>query len=275
MSDNKFDGHLFMPGVPGLEVTVGHPTVGRPTPLFGAEEAEPIFAPDPRMSQRHFVVYPKALATVVTEKERGAFAKKRRTMEEEAVQAHNQAVVVGRVSRSRDPRGAVRHREGKLVIPSFLGDVCDVAGGQAKFYVASSILREHFVEFSKATMSDIAPDMRPMATLVTIVDQPIHARPLNSDRPYEGPRELERYAENGFEVVAEFRQFVTLGMPHEEIAEFRIHSELGEYPLIVPRDVEMGMLIRMDGAVMADPDIKRNMTTEERASRLIAKLKGV
>lgn len=273
MSDEKYDGpvgYMVLPGTQGLETKAG-----RPMPVFGAEdtEGESLLMPDPKMTLGHFVVYPKSIALGVSQEEKIAFETKKRTAAEAATQAHNGARIVGKISRNREPQRAIEYREAKFIIPSFIGDTCDVASGQTKFYVAANEMRERFIQFSKDTMSWVDKDLRKMATLVTIVDAEIHARPFNAGRGYAPG--LDRFEERGFEVVAEFRQFVTLGMPRAEVAEFRIYSEQGEYPLHVPRDVEMGMLLRMDNVVMADPDIKHDMTSAERAARLIAKLKGV
>jgi hypothetical protein len=266
MADNDENvGYMVLPGVQGLEEE------GRPLPVFGTDEpeGESLIVPDAKMTLGHFVVYPKGVVLKATAKQDEEYQNRRRLGDAAAVHANNQAVVVGRVTKNREPKAPIQYREGKFIVPSDVGDDCDVASGQAKFYVASAQVRDLFVQFSRDTMSVIDKELRKMATLVTIVDSAIHARPINAERG-------ERFEERGFEVVAEFRQFVTLGMPQAEIREFKVYSEHGEYPVNVPRDVEMGMLIRMDGAVRFDPpDITRNMSRQERAARLLAKLKGV
>ena len=272
--DDKWEGgpvgYVVLPGAQGLETNVG-----RPLPVFGAEDTggESLLMPDPKMTLGHFVVFPKGFAQRVSEEEKAAYATQKRNASQAATHMHNQGVIVGRVTRNREPQQAIEYREGKFVIPSYLGDKGDVASGQTRFYVAANEIRERFIQFSKETMSVLDPELRKMATLVTIADTSIHARPLHAEREYSSYS--DQFEERGFEVVAEFRQFVTLGMPRAEIEEFRVHSEQGEYPIIIPRDVEMGMLLRMDNVVMADPTVNHDMTPEQRAARLISKLKGV
>lgn len=261
--DETRHGYVILPGAQGLETKVG-----RPSPLFGSDEVDPLVVADPTMTRGHFVVFPKAFGAGVSEEEKAAFLSKARTLDQMQTQAHNEAVVVGRVTRNRDPQRAVEYREGRIVVPSYLGDDSDVASAQARFYTASDALREQFVLFSTETLHGVEAHLRQMATLVTIADTTIHARPLT---PRDG---MDRYEDRGFEVVAEFRQFVVLGMPRAEVAEFRIYSETGEYPVHVPQDVEMGMLLRMNSLV-TDLTVKHDMTRQERAARLINMLKGV
>lgn len=269
MSDEK-DGKLgfvHMPGAQGLETQVG-----RPMPVFGSDEEEgSVLLPDARMTRGHFVVFPKAFLLQLSEEERAK-------VDAKIDRSHPlmaDARVVGRVGRNREPVNPVSIREGKLVVPSKLIPGANVASGQAAFYVASNELRAQFVEFSKATMAQVDKDVRSMATLVTIVGTGIHARPVGGDRPVEA-RPMTEDEERGFEVVAEFKQFVTVGMPYREIQEYKVYSETGEYPVWVPKDVEMGILLRMDKEVMVNPpEIKRGMTAVERAARLLAQIKKV
>ena len=57
--------------------------------------------------------------------------------------------------------------------------------------------------------------------------------------------------EQGFDVVATFRQFVLLGATRSELSTYETYSERGEFPVDVPKDVEMGILIKMDREVVA------------------------
>lgn len=278
MSDEKNEnesrlGYVNLPGAQGLETAVG-----RPMAVFGSdeEETEPVLLPDAKMTMGHFVVFPKAFAAKASPEMQAAFeARMARNERSASWQQQHQAVVVGRVSRNREPARHSTYREGRFVIPPLLAEGATVNDAQAAFYVASTEMRTMFVEFSKQTMRTVHADLRQMATLVTIVDTAIHARPLGWDPGREEEYEKQG-GDRGFEVVAEFRQFVTLGMPQSEIREFRIYSEHGEYPVWVPKDVEMGMLLRMDRQVMLNPpEIKHDMTRQERAARLMRKLQGV
>jgi hypothetical protein len=243
------------------------------SPVFGSDVEGGGALPDLRMVTGHFVVYPKAFAGKVSEEDQTEWAR----THPHAVTEYG-ARVVGRIKKNREPQRAITTRSGKVIIPPVLGEERTVMSGQTAFYVAANELREKFAVFSKETMlmSDLDVETHRLATLVTIVDLPIHARPAGmtlSARDYE---RLDRLGERSFDVVAEFRQFVVLGMPNSEIKDFRVYSEFGEYPIEIPRDVEMGFLLRADKEIIVnDPGITRDMNTKDRAKRLVEKLRGL
>lgn len=252
-------GFIYLPGAQGLGTNVG-----KPMPMFGSEES-PMQLPDYRMTEGHFVVSPKGFSRKVSTEEKTTWQADQKPESE----FYQEAQVVGKISKQREPRNPVVHRLGRFRVPPVLIEGCAVMDAQAAFYVAANEIRNNFILFSQDTLETLDLDLRKMATLVTIVDSAIHARPIGIDKECEEN-------EKGFEVVCEFRQFVTLGMPYAEIQEYSIFSEKGEFPICVPKDVEMGMLLRMDKQVMNNPiDVKKDMTPQERAARLLNKLKGV
>lgn len=223
-------GFLNLLGIAGVTAAV------TPVSLFGSDEESNIIMPDRALTKGHFVVKPKRFIERIPEDQRVA---------------HDDPMasrVIGRLTRHREPTKPFLIRDGELAIdPRVHFEGASVADAHAAFYVASHDLRSQFAAFTRETLSQVSEHLRPMATLVTIVVAPIHARPLYTE---------ERGTARGFTVAATFRQFVVLGASQSEISTFETYSEHGEYPVDVPRDVEMGMLIRLDREVIAQGEVK-------------------
>jgi len=260
MAEDKEDrlGFMNLLGTKGLQISTE-----KPVPVFGSDEADVLVTPDAKMTLGHFVVYPKKNAVKITEAERLAWEAKKSKLS-----VQQEARVVGKITKNKEPTHQIGQRRGMFTIPPVLPEGAVVVDAQAAFYVAANEMRDMFTLFSRETLRQFSPDaeLRPVMTLVTIVDSAIHARPIEALREEDN---------KGFTVHAEFRQFVTLGTPRTEIAEFTIYSEHGEYPIDIPKDIEMGMLLAMDKRVLnASPDINRDMTPKQRRERMLKKLKG-
>lgn len=196
-----------------------------PLPLFGSDEiaSKELVVPDASLTSGHFVVLPKGLTE--------------RVPPSESVYKGDPSIrVVARLVRDREPRKPHKRRDGWLHERPTLPDGTLVQEGHAAFYLASLGIRRKFAAFSTATLLGVEPELRSMATLVTIAETPIFASPL---------------PERGFDVNCRFTQFVVLGLNRLEVETFRIYSEQGEYPLQAPRDVEMSTLIRLDKEVLS------------------------
>ena len=214
--------------------------------LFGSDEEKPaagrLHTPDQNLVGRHHVVQAKRSLEKLPEAEKAAWDKKH---------AVTGVRVVGRVPRFREPRRFLNRRTGEISsVVRFSNEEASVRDGHASFYLASFDVREKFSRFSKETLDQTFPEkdegsfLRKQVSLVTIINSPIHARPF-----LEGPRELDR----GFEVAATFLQFAILGdMPKNEIETFESYSQTGEYPLSIPKDIEMGLLMKMDKEIISE-----------------------
>ena len=222
-------------------------------PLFGSDESGdgPLTIADHRMVSGHFVVYPKTLVERVSREEQAEYARNARAPWQ------LQGVPVARVTRDREPKRFTQRRVGTLSVPPIVTEGSTVADGHAAFYVASLDVREAFSAFTRDTLSAVEPELRAMTSLVTIVDGPIHARPRvhrhEEGHPYYLPGD-----ERQFDVVAEFTQFTVTGMPRREVESYRIYSESGEFPMLVPRDIDMGILLHMDRLVTTEGETDRS-----------------
>lgn len=228
-------GFLNLLGLGGVGLAIGELP---PVPLFGSDEVDKkeLVRPDESLVLGHVIVFPKTLIERVPEAERQAYIAK-----------HGDGVVpVARLPKFREPRKFLLRQEHRFSVRPQLPDGTLISEAHAAFYVASNEIRQKFASYSRDTLAKVDPELRPMATLVTIADAPIHARPMGI---YDGNGHGRE--ERQFDVVCDFRQFVVLGAQRSELETYRIYSEMGEFPVQVPRDIEMGMMIKLDREVMA------------------------
>lgn len=252
MFETSRRGFLNLLGLGGVAL-VARPAIS----LFGSDEAtaEGIITPDFDLVKGHRVVYPKRMAEPIGPTERAEWAAKHG--KDWGVQ------IVARIPKFREPQRPILRREGRFQVRPQLPDGSSIQDAHTAFYVASNEVREKFAAFSRDTLAQVDRELRPMATLVTIADAPVHARPVGvrgedsfsvSGLEIEERREEYFKADDdlkGFDVCASFRQFVIIGADKKELESFQLYSDRGEFPLQVPRDVEMGMLIRMDKEVVS------------------------
>lgn len=241
-------GFLNLLGIGGVAIAA-RPVIS----LFGSDEETGIITPDLDLVSGHRVVYPKRMAEPIGQEERAELM---------VNSTHWGGVPVARIPKFREPQRPISRREGSFQVRPQLPDGSNVQDAHAAFYLASNDIRERFARFSRDTLAELDAELRPMTTLVTIVDAPVHARPVGVygfDSAEMGLRRDEyRKADEdlkGFDVCCAFRQFAVVGATRRELESFQLYSDRGEFPLQVPRDVEMGMLIRMDKEVIASGEV--------------------
>ena len=215
---------------------------GASIPLFGSDsQSGSLWTPgDKTLLQGHWVLKQKRLLERVPESEIPS-----------QYQGNYGARVVGRLVRNRTPKHIVASRKMTLtsVAHSVDGTVRDA---HAAFYLASRELRAQFAEKSLAFLSDPGPVMRGCSpwllaeergsalSLVTIVNSEIHARPLcgHPDEVTPSP--------GAFEVACQYEQFVVADEPLSVLQTFESYSETGDYPIDLPKDIDLGLLLRAD-----------------------------
>jgi len=244
-------GFLNLLGVGGIGLAVAD----RPAlALFGSDDApKGLIVPDHKLVAGHCVVYPKRFIERVPPAER--------------VPSHY-GTVVARLTKHTEPTKPFIRREGRFQVRPRTPDGALVTDGHTAYYTAAMEIREKFAAFSRATLAEVDPELRPMLTLVTIADAPIHARAVGVWGDDSHAMDVDRYTENehGFDVVARFRQFAVIGAQRNEVDTFEMYSETGEFPLQVPKDVEMGMLLKIDREVVA-----AGANTPDRVSTLLSR----
>jgi len=216
--------------------------VGASIPLFGSDsQASSLWTPGDRtLLQGHWVLKQKRLLERVPESEIPAH-----------YQGNVDARVVGRLVRHRTPQNIVASRTMTLtsVAHSVDGSVRDA---HAAFYLASRELRAQFAEKSLAFLNDPGPIRRGGSTLltasevgavlslVTIVNSEIHVRPLLAHPDDEEP------SPGAFEVACHYEQYVVADEPLSVLQTFESYSETGDYPVDLPKDIDLGLLLRAD-----------------------------
>lgn len=271
-------GFLNLLGIAGV-AAAARPAIS----LFGSDEESGVIVPDSKLTSGHFVVKPKRFLERLPEEERlAAEARANGRWGSAPWGANGDARVVGRIVKNREPVNPHLIRNGYLFASPMAFEGMTVEDAHSSFYVASHDMREKFALFTRQTLSQVDKELRPMATIVTIVDAPIHARPvgLRSPRDEDEARvsggwmsdavvteqDQQNRDERGFDVVATFRQFVVLGAKRSEVTTYETYSEHGEYPVEVPRDIEMGMLVKLDREVVA-----RGETQTHRVAGLLSR----
>lgn len=255
-------GFLNLLGIAGIGMAVGE----RPAlALFGSDEADrrELVVPDAHLTAGHHVVHPKVLIERVPDEERQAH-----------IARGAYGVPVARIAKNREPVRPFLKRVGRFQVRPRLPDGSLITDGHAAFYTASNEIREKFAQFSLETLREVPSDVRSMVTLITIADAPIHARPVGvyGDDSYttEGNTWQQvshnPFEDRGFDVVAHFRQFAVVGAQRRELETFHTYSEQGEYPLQIPKDVEMGMLLKIDREVVAE-----GANTPDRVAGILAR----
>lgn len=244
-------GFLNLLGIGGIGLAVAdRPAVA----LFGSDDApKDLIVPDRSLVAGHYVVYPKRFIERVPPAER---------------KASQYGTVVARLTKHMEPTKPFIRREGRFQVRPRTPDGALVTDGHTAYYTAAMEIREKFAAFSRQTLDEVHPQLRPMLTLVTIADAPIHARPVGvwGDDSYAMEVDRPDMDERGFDVVARFRQFAVIGAQRNEVDTFQMYSETGEFPLQVPKDVEMGMLLRIDREVVA-----AGANTPDRVSDLLSR----
>jgi len=239
---------------------------GASIPLFGSDsQPSSLWTPgDKTLLQGHWVLKQKQLLERVPESEIPTQYKE-----------NPGARVVGRLVRHRTPQNIVASRKCKLTIPAHSVDGT-VRDAHAAFYLASRELRAQFAEKSLAFLSDpgpirlggstllTAPEVGSVLSLVTIVNSEIHARPLIAHWDDEQP------SPGAFEVACQYEQFVVADEPLSVLQTFESYSEIGDYPIELPKDIDLGLLIRADQILTS----QARGYSSDRVHRLLRRLVG-
>ena len=215
---------MQMLGLGGMALAVD---ASAPIPLFGSDESSSLIIPDVSLLKGHVVVQRKGLTERIPASD----------PIHSRYGPYGGYKAVARLTKTQVPGGGPLSslREHRLMLP---GDVLDGADPHVVYYQSSHELRKRFVEISRARLLEVPPELRSAATLVTVVESPILAIP----RP-----------DRGFDVYAYFRQGVrysTAGLD-----TFNIYSETGEFPIDVPRGIDLELLMKMDREILSDADL--------------------
>ena len=249
---------LQMLGIGGM----GALSSGLVAPLFGSDEQPvSIWTPDsPSLLAGHWVVKRKGFIEKIP-----LIGDKR----------FDGAVPVARLARNRVPQNVVASQSKRLLETAF-SPKGTVADAHTAFYLAAQSIRDRFAKESLAFLAEnknpsvyLNPGYRAnyrrpnfvggAASLVTIVDAQIHARPIME----EGSNQ-----EGAFEVVCLYEQFVVIDEPLEVLQTFETYSEAGDFPIEIPKDIDLGVLLRADRDIFSNRDVVTRGGVRDVISRL-------
>jgi hypothetical protein len=160
------------------------------------------------------------------------------------------------------------------VVPPGMPDAIGDTDPHALYYQAALKMRERFRQHTIARLTELNEWQRKQANLVTVVHQPIYARPLgmkagrhggmaDPNGPYtESDAYFNPNDEPGFEVACEFQTL--LYRSHHGGADldgFKEYSSTGEYPIDPPSSIEMGILMKLDREVLSSGILTANAKT--------------
>ena len=201
-------------------------------PLFGSDDSPSgLVIPGNRSLNRHYVVYRKARLIEpvkdVTTKIPGAR-------------------VVGKLVRKHIP-GTGEFSEALPDPPMYMHIDPHLEDGMdphVAFYRAAMRMRKQFHQVSIDRLLDLPEEVRPTATLVTVAYSAIYAAPVEMFTPASEER-------TGFHVYTEYHQVVRYGIV--DCTGFNVYSEHGEYPIDIPSDLDLALLMRLDKQILTDP----------------------
>jgi len=262
---------MNMLGIGGLGLGVGAASVldTKPVALFGSDEETALVTPSLGDVAGHFVVYAKGFTERVPDVERAAYVAK-----------GGYGIPVARITRNRDPGGTslafLTPRDGAIT-----SRPCLPAGvnPHTAYYTASLDIQRRFAQFSRQTLDMVPAEMRPLASLVTVVYSPIHARPVGVqetvdqdwaafDSAWFQDARKSNEDETGYDVACRFSQFVRVSGARQGVETFRQYSDQGEFPIQVPSTIDMALLMRMDKEV-----INAGEVAPDRISGLLSRFK--
>ena len=146
------------------------------------------------------------------------------------------------------------------IVPPGMPDAIEGVDPHALYYQAAMAMRERFRQHTINRLTELHEGLRKGVNLVTIVHQPIYARPLDMKVGFPWPRVPGRvpWPEEGFEVACEFQTLLYRSHQPADLDGFEEYSAMGEYPIDVPSNIEMGILMKLDrevlsSGVLADP----------------------
>jgi len=114
----------------------------------------------------------------------------------------------------------------------------------AAFYKAASEMRDRFKRESLEILKWVPTEARPFAQIVTLVDSPIWADLLYESDDFHADRKP------GVEIKASYTQYVIVG--ECEPRRWQVYSSQGEYPMDIPREIDIEYLIDIDKKFIQD-----------------------
>jgi hypothetical protein len=218
-------GGLAATGGFGLSLAQGQdlqaPLPDPKVPLFGSDEEPTFVVPDQVLMGRHYIVERKKLVERAPAGTTSAYG-----------------TVVGRLVRDRVPRGeevkGMSWRSQEFRQGVTLERQAPTLEYHVAFWEVARRLQAQVAEFSRETLAQVPKGREAHAVLVTIVDSEIHVRPDENGE--------------GFEAACSFTQHVfwDTATLTDSLATFKIYSEKGEYPLLLPSDLDFNMLVKLD-----------------------------
>jgi hypothetical protein len=255
MSDFSRRGFLQMLGLGGMALAI---EARKPIPLFGSDEEEAIVTPEPTLLKGHVVVAKKGITERIP-KDDPVWNK----------YGPNSGVVpVARLTRSQVPGGGELRslQEHKLHIAA---EIPPGADPHVVYYRAANDLRDQFMRLSRQKLLDLDPELRRGAVIVTVVESPILATSRHTWEEAHRDR-WKGQRVSGFDVTAYFRQGIRYST--KGLDTFNIYSEQGEYPIDVPKDIDLALLMKMDREVLSDSTLlvgdPRRWRPSRRTSRI-------
>ena len=127
----------------------------------------------------------------------------------------------------------------------------------AVFYRAALQMRE---QFAALTLKVAEESKQSYGQVVTVMSSPICAipsLPLDEMRIYsfeqENPSWAGHYKDEGMDLFADFEmRWVSLDQLPNFLERHKVVSQAGEYPIEVPSNIQMEMLMRLDREILAD-----------------------
>ena len=233
-----------------------------PLPLFGSDEIEAmVSSPSAHLLKGHVIVQKKGITERVPPEDVAAYMAKARNK--------YGGVPVARLTRSQVPGGGgfsslTPHQ---LFIKGEFGPGVDP---HVAYYKASKQMREQFTKLSYDRLLSVAPELRHGATLVTVVEGPITAVARYAWER-DAPAWDRGQPQTGFDVVATFRQGIRYDV--SGLNTFNVYSETGEYPVHVPSNIDIALLMKMDKQVLSNTSLltvdPRRWRPGARANRIL------
>jgi hypothetical protein len=146
--------------------------------------------------------------------------------------------VVKRLTPLRTPRKVWDRRNGEITVSvPYDGTVADA---HRAYYLGSRELREKFSQQSLQFLneSDARKDPFNVYALVTIAHSEIYAT-----------HSFREDGENYIDICLDCEQYVLRNGYFEDMQTFEKYSEFGEYPISVPRDIDFGVMLKLDSEI--------------------------
>lgn len=223
-------------------------------PLFGSSEAKP---PEPKSGpgalSGHWVVKAKPLTQKMNEPPLGDFC------------------VVKRLTPMRSPKRELGRRVGACV--SYVPYDGTTKDAHRAYYLGSQELRS---KFTKQSLKFLAETTEPSdyPTLVTVVDSEIQAYPSHEAYVMVLGLEYVQHAVRGVNFGLVPNGFPSLREDPKSledfISTFECYSEFGEYPISVPRDIDFGVMLKLDSQVVTLGE----KPSKDRVSKILGNLLG-